>query len=143
MFDSIKHWFDSLEKQSHLFEHADDEILHAALASVLYHLISADHHVDVREKREFGRILQQEFDLEDDQVEQLYQAARGSTSDVHGDLHTISFYLKRNPAVRMTFMRKLLQLIDIEGVHPQELDVFYVALHELFPEVKDLHEAES
>ena len=64
MFDSIKHWFDSLEKQSHLFEHADDEILHAALASVLYHLISADHHVDVREKREFGRILQQEFDLE-------------------------------------------------------------------------------
>ena len=62
---------------------------------------------------------------------------------MHGDLHTISFSLKRNPAVRMTFMRKLLQLIDIEGVHPQELDVFYVALHELFPEVKDLHEAES
>ncbi len=142
MFDSLKHWFDSLGKQSHLFEHADDEILHAALASVLYHLISVDHHVDEREKREFGRILQQEFDLEDDQVEQLYQAARGSTGDVHGDLHTISFYLKRNPAVRMTFMRKLLQLIDIEGVHPQELDVFYVALHDLFPEVKDLHEAE-
>jgi hypothetical protein len=33
MFDSIKHWFDSLEEQECLFEHADDEILHASLAS--------------------------------------------------------------------------------------------------------------
>lgn len=142
MFDSLRHWFDSLGEKSRLFEHADDEILHAALASVLYHVISADQQVDRRKKREFARILQQEFDLDDDQVEQLYQAARGSTGDLRGDLHTINFYLKRNPAIRMDFMRKLLQLVDIEGVYPQELDVFYAALHEIFPEVKDLHDAE-
>jgi hypothetical protein len=40
----------------------------------------------------------------------------------------------------MTFMRKLLQLIDIEGVYPAELDIFFEALHEIFPEVKNIGE---
>ena len=136
MFDSIKHWFDSLGRQSHLFEHSDDEILHSALASVLYHLLSADQHLAVREKHEFQRILKQEFELDDDQVEHLYLAARGSSADFHSDLHTINFYLKHNPAVRMTFMRRLLQLIDADGVDARELDIFYQTLHEVFPEVK-------
>jgi uncharacterized tellurite resistance protein B-like protein len=136
MFDSIKHWFDSLGRQSRLFEHSDDEILHSALASVLYHVLSADQHLGAREKHEFQRILKQEFELDDEQVEHLYLAARGSVSDVNSDLHTVNFYLKHNPAVRMTFMRKLLQLIDADGVHPRELDIFYQALHEVFPEVK-------
>jgi uncharacterized tellurite resistance protein B-like protein len=90
MFDSLKHWFDSLKEESKLFEHREDEILHSALASVLYHVISADQHVDSKEKHEFERILKQEFDLDDDQVEHLYHAAKGSTEDVHGDLHTIN-----------------------------------------------------
>jgi len=90
----------------------------------------------VREKHEFQRILKQEFELDDDQVEHLYLAARGSASDVNSDLHTVNFYLKHNPAVRMTFMRKLLQLIDADGVDARELDVFYQTLHEVFPEVK-------
>jgi uncharacterized tellurite resistance protein B-like protein len=136
MFDSIKHWFDSLGRQSRLFEHSDDEILHSALASVLYHVLRADQHLGVREKHEFQRILKQEFELDDDQVEHLYLAARGSSADLHSDLHTINFYLKQNPAVRMTFMRKLLQLIDVDGVDARELDIFYQTLHEVFPEVK-------
>ena len=138
MFDSIKHWFDSLQQQSQLFDHADDEVLHGALASVLYHVISADHHVDARKKHEFKRILQQEFALDDAQIEHLYQAAKTSSSDVHSDMHCINFYLKHNPAVRMTFMRKLLQLIDVEGVQPPQLEIFYAALHEVFPEVRQL-----
>jgi uncharacterized tellurite resistance protein B-like protein len=140
MFDSIKHWFDSLQQQSQLFEHTDDEILHSALASVLYHIISADQHMDARKKHEFARILQQECKLDDEQVEHLYQAAKSSSADIHGDLHTLNFYLKRNPAVRMTFMRRLLQLIDVDGVHPAELDIFFEALHEVFPEVKALRD---
>ena len=137
MFDSITHWFDSLGQQGRLFEHRDDELLHSALASVLYHVISASH-IDARKKHEFQRILQQEFELDDDQVAHLYHAARSSAADVHSDLHTLNFYLKSDPMVRMTFMRKLLQLVDVEGVHARELDIFYAALHEVFPEVKDI-----
>lgn len=138
MFESLTHWFDSLKDQSKLFEHPEDEVLHSSLASVLYHVISADKHVDTREKHEFARILKQEFDLDDDQVAHLYAAAKSSSADVHGDLHTLNFYLKHNPAVRMTFMRKLLQLIDIHGAHKEELDLFYEALHEVFPEVREI-----
>ena len=138
MFDSLKHWFESLTEQSKLFEHRDDEILHSALASVLYHIINADQHVDAKEKHEFDRLLKQEFDLNQEQVDHLYEAAKGSTADVHGDLHTINFYLKHNPAVRMTFMRKLLQLVDVLGAHEGELEVFFEALHEVFPEVKEI-----
>lgn len=140
MFDSIKHWFDSLQQESRLFDHAEDEILHGALASVLFHVISADNHPDVRKKHEFAHVLEQELELDEDQIEHLYQAAKASTTDIHSDLHTINFYLKHKPAVRMTFMRKLLQLIDVEGVHPRELQIFFAALHEIFPEVKDLRE---
>jgi len=138
MFDSLKHWFESLKDESRLFEHPEDEILHSALASVLYHVINADQHVDSKEKHEFTRILKQEFDLDDDQVEHLYQAAKGSTADVKGDLHTINFYLKHNPVMRMSFMRKLLQLVDVHGAHKGELDLFFEALHEIFPEVKEI-----
>jgi uncharacterized tellurite resistance protein B-like protein len=138
MFESLTHWFDSLKNEGKLFEHPEDEILHSSLASVLYHVISADQHVDAREKHEFARILKQEFDLDDAQIAHLYAAAKSSSADVHGDLHTLNFYLKHKPAVRMMFMRKLLQLIDIHGAHKEELDLFYEALHEVFPEVKEI-----
>ena len=137
MFESLTHWFDSLKNEGKLFEHPDDELLHSSLASLLYHVISADQHVDAREKHEFARILKQEFGLNDEQVELVYAAAKSSSADVHGDLHTLNFYLKRNPAVRMVFMRKLLQLIDIHGARKEELDLFYETLHEVFPDVKE------
>lgn len=138
MFDSLKHWFDSLEQESHLFDHPDDEMLHSALASVLYHVISADTAADARERREFGRILEREFDLDQEQIDHLYQSASTSVSDLQGDLHTINFYLKDNPAVRMRFMQQLLQIVDVHGAHEGELAVFIEALHEVFPEVKEV-----
>jgi len=50
-----------------------------------------------------------------------YRAAKARAADVRGDLRTINFHPKHSPAVRMTFMRKLLQLIDIEGVYSQPI----------------------
>ena len=38
----------------------------------------------------------------------------------------------------MTFMRKLLQLIDVDGTHREELDLFYETLHEVFPEIREI-----
>ena len=52
--------------------------------------------------------------------------------------HFINFYLKHNPNVRLRFMQMLLRLIDIHGAKKGELDMFHEAVHEIFPEVKDL-----
>ena len=143
MFESLTHWLDSLKNEGKLFNNSEEEVLHSALAAVLYHIISADQHVDSRERREFGRILQQQFDLDEDQVEHLYTAAKSSSADIHGDLHTLNYYLKANPPVRMVFMRKLLQLVDIGGVQKAELDVFFEALHEVFPEIRENREYDN
>ena len=59
MFESLKHWFDSLEKESKLFNDSEEEALHSALAAVLYHIISADKQVVSREKHRFASILKQ------------------------------------------------------------------------------------
>jgi uncharacterized tellurite resistance protein B-like protein len=136
MFESLTHWFDSLEKESKLFNDPEEEALHSALASVLYHIISADKQVVSKEKHKFATILKQEFDLNGEQISHLYQAAKASTSDPHADLKTVNHYLKQNPVLRMEFMNKLNQLIDIDGVQDRELDIFYDALHLVFPEVE-------
>lgn len=137
MFESLKHWFATLEQKSHLFEHEDDALLHSALAAVLYHLIAADGQVDQRERRAFDDLLRSQFDLDADQLSHLFEAASGSSGDLRGDLHTINFYLKDNPGVRMRFLQQLLPLIEVQGTRQAELDLFYEILHEVFPEIRD------
>ena len=136
MFESLKHWFDSMEKGSKLFNNLENEALHSALASVLFHIISADKQVVSKEKEKFAAILRQEFDLDEEQIEHLYQAAKSSISDPYTDLQMVNHYLKLNPVLRMNFMNKLNQLVDINGVQDCELDVFYEVLHQVFPEIK-------
>ncbi len=136
MFESLKHWFDSLQEGSKLFSHRQDEALHSALASVLYHIINVNQQVAGRERRMFADILKQECDLNDEQIEHLYQVASQSASDWHADLHTINGFLKQNPGVRLNFMKTLIRLIDVDGVQDGELEAFYETLHEVFPEVK-------
>lgn len=138
MFESLTHWFDSLAEDSKLFNDRNDETLHVALASVLYHIISADKNVVSKERHQFANIMKQELGLDDDQVDHLYEAAKASKSDPHADLHTVNHYLKQKPAVRLNFMRKLIQLVDINGTEDSELALFYETLHEVFPEVKEI-----
>ena len=137
MFETLMLWFDSLGKESKLFDHPEDEVLHSALASVLYHIISVNKKITSREKQLFATILKREFDLSEEQVDHLYQTASASVSDWHSDLHTINQFLKQKPVVRMGFMKSLIQLVDIDGVQCGELEAFYETLHELFPEIRE------
>ena len=136
MFESIKHWFESLGKDSSLFDHADDESVHLALASVLYHVIQVDHQESRRERNAFRKVLKQEFGLNDEQVEYLHTAVESANSNFEEDLQTINSHLKDKPLVKMAFMEKLIRLISVDGVMDDELDDFYQALHVVFPEIK-------
>ena len=136
MFESVKHLFNSLDKQSLLFNDPQDETLHVALASVLYHIINADNRVVSREKQDFSTILKQEFGLGDEQIDHLYCAVKASADNFHDDLQTVNRHLKKNPAVRMEFMKKLNHLMDVDGVKDRELDIFYETLNLVFPDIK-------
>lgn len=128
--------FDSLQKKSRFFKHPEDEAIHIALAAVLYNIISADHSESTKELRGFSSILAQEFDLNEDQIEHLYQTVKSSTREMKADLETIDKYLKESPVIRMKFMDKLNQLVGIDGVLEEEMDIFNEALHVIFPEIR-------
>ena len=136
MFESLKHWFDSLGKESKLFNHPEDEAVHIALASLLHHIISADNLEREKEKHKFSSILKDEFDLNENQINHLYEHTKATSSDLKSDLQVINEHLKDNPKLRMHFMEKINQLIDIDQVKESELDVFYETMHVVFPEIK-------
>jgi len=136
MFESIKHWFQATEKDSHLFDHGDDEALHLALASVLHHTINANHHESRKEVSNFKEILQDEFNLSEDQANYLHKSVESANSDFDNDLKVINEHFKDNPMVKKLFMEKLIHLISIDGVLEDEMNDFYQALHVIFPEIK-------
>ena len=135
MFTSLKHWLEMLDKDSQLFEHADSEVIHVALASLLYHIISADNVENSREMNEFKLIMANEFKLSEQQIMVLYSYVKTLKSDLKSDLLTVNDYLKDNPNMRMTLMRKLNQLIDVDGVDNDEFNIFYEAMEVIFPDV--------
>lgn len=137
MFESLRSWFNSLDQQCQLFDNADDESIHIALASLLYHIISADKLPSEREKHKFSLILQEEFGLSNHQVLSLYQYVQTLQTDFHDDLKTIDEHLQQKPYLRMTFMQKLIQLISVDGVTNSEMDIFNDAMNVVFPELGD------
>ena len=136
MFESLKHWLESLEDESRLFNHPDDEAVHIALASLLHHIISADNLESTKEKHKCTSILKEEFNLNDEQIDHLYEHTKATSSDLKTDLQIINEHLKDKPALRMHFMEKINQLIDIDSVKERELDIFYETMHVIFPEIK-------
>jgi len=135
MFKSLRQWMESIPGESELFDDPNDELLHTALASLLYHLIAADKHHGGREKHEFDRLLRQELGLGEDQVDHLYQAAKSSNGDLDDDLGVIDAHLRDNPIIRLQFLQKLLQLVSIHGAHSAELDLFFETVHRVFPDL--------
>jgi uncharacterized tellurite resistance protein B-like protein len=137
MFESLKAWFQSVDNDSKLFIHADEEAIHVALASLLYHIISSNYGESEKEKHEFSKILIEEFELNNKQVTSLYKQVKKLKSDLTNDLETVNHYLKRNPNSRMIFMKKLNHLISLDGMTSEELEIFYNAQRVLFPEISD------
>ena len=84
---------------------------------------------------EFKLIMANEFKLSEQQIMALYSYVKTLKSDLKSDLLTVNDYLKDNPNMRMTLMRKLNQLIDVDGVDNDEFNIFYEAMEVIFPDV--------
>ena len=136
MFESLKHWFENLPHADHLFEHPEEEKIHVALASVLYHVVSADHNESRNEKEKFQQFLSEEFDMNKEQISTLYGYVKTLKSDLKSDLKTVEEYLKHNSALRMRFMGKLNQLICVDGSKNDEIEIFYEAMKVIFPDIE-------
>ena len=127
-----------MNEHSELFDHKDEEAVHVALASLLYHIISVDKLESDKEKHHFSSILKEEFNLTGAQVVSLYEQVKTLKTDFHEDLKTISEHLTNNPHLRMSFMEKLIHLMSIDGVSDNELAIFNDALNVVFPELQEV-----
>lgn len=139
MFESLKHWLESVHPESEvesLFEHPESEVIHVALASLLYHIISVDHVESSKEKHRFSTIMHSTFQLNSKQIESLYDYVKRLESDLQSDLETVNHYLKKTPSLRMELMTKLNRLMALDGINSKELEIFYQAMRVYFPEVK-------
>jgi len=135
MFDSLKHWFDSLEAENKLFNRPDDQVIHVALASILYHIIASDNLESDKEKHQFSNIMQVEFGLSDKQISALYQYVKTLKSNIRSDINTVNIYLKDNPNLRLNLMSKLNRLMCIDDIKSKELEIFHDAMSVFFPEI--------
>lgn len=135
MFESLSHWLSSKNADNCLFEHPEDEAIHLALASILYRIMMMDEVESRRERHEFAHILEHEFHLDTKQIEQLHEKVKDLKSSLKEDLSTIHHYLKDKDGARLNFMRMLNHLISLDGVKNKELDIFYAAQKELFPDL--------
>jgi len=134
MFKSLHHWFDDLAERGKLFTDRD-EAVRTALASVLFHIISADSLESAKEKAKFEQILTSEFGLDHAAVAHLYRNVHTLESDLQTDLQTLKEHLKDNPNARMSLMQKLNHLVSLDGVDARELAVFNEAVALMFPEL--------
>jgi uncharacterized tellurite resistance protein B-like protein len=135
VFNFMKNRDTAAERNSKLFDHPDDQEIHVALASLLYHVISVDHTKSRKEKHEFANILKEQFDLNDQQVSELYSHVKKVNTTVSSDLKIIDQHLKHNPHLRLLFMTKLNHLIQVAGLTPAEMEIFYSAQKILFPDI--------
>ncbi|TQV77422.1 hypothetical protein FLL45_05620 [Aliikangiella marina] len=136
MFEAFKSWLKQSNQPQKLFDHRDEEEIHVALAHLLYHIISIDKMESSREKETFCEIMREEFELNDEQIGQLYHYVESLNSDFHNDLQTINAHLVKNPHLKMAFMQKLIHMMSLDGVSNAELDVFYDAMRVVFPELE-------
>ncbi len=137
MFESLKHWFSTGSQSGDLFDHKDDEAVHSALASLLYHVIQADHQQSTGEKHKFAEIMRDVFNLSPEQIHHLWLQAESLNSTLDEDLSIINEHLKHNSMQRLQFMDKLNQLICVDGVNVSELEIFHRARNAIFPEISD------
>lgn len=135
MFDSFKAWLKDLKTEGHVFNYSDDDAIHIALASLLYHIVTADGVESAKEQQKFCEIMQSEFDLDKLQVGILYRYAKEKNIDFDSDLQVINQYLKDQPVLRMQFMEKLNQLVISDGLQNSELALFNKIMKVIFPEI--------
>lgn len=136
MFTSIKHWLDEVHDHARIFENHESEVLHVALASLLYRVIVADGQETHHEKTAFSKILKHEFDLSDDRIAALHERVKHIDCPLQHDIDTLAEFLKDNPGARLSFMSMLTQLVSVDGVKEREMELFYKVQHALFPDTK-------
>lgn len=127
MPSKLREWFDNVGHLDHLDK--EDETLKRAFAMVIYHVIKGDDIETVKEKKKFATFFKNDFDLNDQQVDQLHEEA----SQFDGDFEIYLGVLKEKISVYPEIKLKLMQILN-SILTTQKFDIDE---YEAFEEVKE------
>ena len=123
MFDQIIEW---LEDASHGEKHGySARDVQTAVAALYYHMISVDGVVRLKELERFTNVLQEQFELDDEQVHSLMRRGAKKDSESPG-LFPFTTILNRefSEEKRREVVEKLGELAESDGHrHPLELEL--------------------
>ncbi|MCC0022497.1 MAG: TerB family tellurite resistance protein [Nitratireductor sp.] len=117
MFEALKSLFgadDETNANGSLFGGPDDVRL--ASAALMFHVINADGVITDDERARMKSVLESEFSLSSDEVDQLYQAAQDADSEAI-DLYRFTSTLKRqfDHAERIKVVENLWEMVFADG----------------------------
>lgn len=117
MLESLKKFFKdlSLEKEEDQRFSVDDERL--AVAALMFHIIAADGEVEQQELDQLKRVLQQQYELDEEDTKELMQLAK-QRDDEAIDLYGFTSILKRKlePEQRLKVIEALWEMVFADGV---------------------------
>ena len=122
MANKLKAWF---EKVGHL-DHIDrnDTTLQRAFAVVIFHVIKSDDIETKKEKEKFANFFKNDFDLNDQQIDQLHDEASKFDSDFDTYLTVLKDKISAYPEVELKLMQTLNSIITSQKFNVDEYGAF-------------------
>jgi len=122
MSNKLKAWFDSVSHLDHLDR--QDVTLQRAFAVVIYHVIKSDDVETEKEKEKFSSFFINDFELQEDQIDQLYKEASQYDDEFETYLETLKERIFSHPEIELKLMQTLNSIISSQKFNVDEYGAF-------------------
>jgi len=118
----LKAWFDQVGHLDHLDR--NDTTLQRAFAVVIYHVIKGDGVETDKEKAKFSSFFKNDFDLDENQINQLHQEASNFDSEFETYLAVLKEKISAYPEVELKLMQTLNSILITQKFNVDEYEAF-------------------
>ncbi len=122
MPSKLKAWFNEVGHLDHLDK--SDTTLQRAFAVVIYHVIKGDGAETNKEKAKFSSFFKNDFDLDEQQIDQLYEEASNFDSDFETYLAVLKEKISAYPEVELKLMQTLNSILTTQKFNVDEYEAF-------------------
>ena len=122
MPNKLKAWFDQAGRLDHLDR--NDTTLQRAFAVVIYHVIKSDDAETEKEKAKFSSFFKNDFNLDDEQIDQLHEEASKFDSAFETYLAVLKEKISAYPEVELKLMQTLNSIVTSQKFNVDEYEVF-------------------
>ncbi|KZL23208.1 tellurite resistance TerB family protein [Pseudovibrio sp. WM33] len=122
MLDALKKFFKDLSNEQEEAGHFSEDDERLAVAALMFHIIAVDGEIEQQELDQLKRVLQQQYELNEEDTKELMDLAKVRDEDAV-DLYGFTSVLKRKlePEQRLTVIEALWEMVYADGsVHEFE-----------------------